>query len=87
MRISEDAYPAMPCEWVIATYSGDKAKYIKGLVNEGIGYFILKEETGTIVAASRRALDRPRPHGVEPVTNPAQIEKLEKMRKDRQGLR
>ena len=45
--------------WVKNTYSGDQAKYVKGLASAGVGYYILGETTSRanpeVIAAFRAA--------------------------------
>lgn len=52
-------------EWVIAVYTGDRAKSVKSHADNGIGYFV-REERGKGVnyeleVAFRRPIDGPRP--------------------------
>ena len=77
---SENAMPAMQAEWVMAQYSGEQAKSVIGLANEGIRYKILEQPqkgSGWVKVAFRRPLDKARPQHLAPVTSPDLLRRLE----------
>lgn len=80
--------PPMPSQWVIGKYKGQRAQYIKGLADAGIGYFI-REESGKggsleITAAFRRPMDSPLPDHLL-LANHFQVEKLNNLLLVRNG--
>lgn len=75
-------------EWVIGTYTGDRAKSVKAHADAGMGYFIRSESgRGTayeVEAAFLRATDSPLPeHLVK--ANFGQAQKLDRLRNERLG--
>mgnify|MGYP000852429729 CR=1 FL=1 len=71
--------------WVKGRYKGDNARYIKGLIDNGIGYFQLEHGTEGrqtfIDVAFPMVLDEDGlPDHLVEITNPYQVEKLEKKR-------
>ena len=79
----------MPWEWAIGRYTGERAKYIKGLVDAGIGYF-MRSETGkmnyAIEAAFRLPLDRPIPEHLQRADD-VQAKKLDALYNQRHAVR
>lgn len=77
-------------DWVIGVFTGDRAKSVKEHADAGIGYFIQMEEgrgmSHTVHAAFRRVADTPIPEHLNRAT-PAQVEKLEKLYRERTGQR
>lgn len=71
--------------WVIGTYTGKKAKSVLAHAENNIGYIILENSNGSITAAFRFILDRPIPPHLIEVTDPMQIQKYEKLRKQRES--
>ena len=76
-------------EWVIGYAKRDKAKRIKALASEGLGYYIRREEgkgdSYAVEYAVRRAIDSPRPEHLHLATLDQHIA-LEKLRIKSQGL-
>lgn len=78
----------MEYNWVLSSYTGERAKSVKAHADSGIGYFIQQEggagQGHTVVAAFRRGGNEPlEPH--MQYCNPAQIIKLEKLYQARHG--
>lgn len=59
----------MKFEWVKGRYTGKKATSVIEHADEGIGYIIIEKgkdkNEAFVIAAFRRALDSPRPHHLE----------------------
>ena len=75
--------------WVIGVFNGKRAQIIKGHADDGLGYIIREESGGgnsyRVEAAFRRANDSPIPDYLTACSD-IQSEKLEKLRKKRQGI-
>ena len=78
-------------EWVTGLYSGEAAKKVLSLANEGVGYYILDSNNNKLnpsaLVAFRRAIDSPTPKHLEEVTDPFKIMGLEKRRIETSGMR
>lgn len=75
---------SISAQWVVARYEGEKAKYIHGMIREGAGYFELSSGPNWILVAFRHVGELP-PH-LTPVTEPKQLEALEKRQQQRLGV-
>lgn len=77
----------MEYEWVIGSYSGERAKSARALAESGTGYYIV-DASGSgqgqqVIVAFKRACDRPRPYHLQPIVDPIKIQRYEKMRESR----
>lgn len=85
--MSSDAFPAMPCDWVVGRFEGNRAKSVMDHAGAGIGYIILEQGGGMgsrwCLATFRRACDSPVPPHLTVVTDPSKIAKYEKIREAR----
>ena len=77
------------CTWVKGRYEDDKARYILGLIEHGIGYFILEKgkdgNKNYIVAASLTPLNKPLPLHMSFLTN-YENDKVETMYRKRNPM-
>lgn len=77
-------------EWVIGLATGEQAKHIEGLANEGVGYFVRRSEgkgaSKTVEYAFLRPADQPCPHHLR-VADAFETKKLEERRVGRMGLK
>ncbi len=80
----------MEYEWVMGKYEGDKAHYIIGLANDGLGYFIRSIEGAgkgmRAEVAFKRPMDSLR-HGALELAPPYAIPKLDELYARRHGSR
>jgi len=89
-RDDEDREDSMPYEWVIQHIKGERAQDVKGLVDNGVGYFLRNETAGRgnsyeIEVAFRRVAVEPRPDNLIPAS-PQQIHILEGLYAQRHRL-
>lgn len=74
----------IPTRWVVGRWDGQQAKRIISLANEGIGYFILEDQSfgrqTSVVAAFRQTDDQPLEPHLNEINDPIQISKLENKR-------
>lgn len=70
--------PSVRYVWVKAIYSGDKAKKVRELADERIGYKILSDEHGSLVVAFKFPLTTALPHHLVEITDQKQINEWEK---------
>ncbi len=75
-------------QWVIGSFTGERAKSVKLHADNGIGYFIQQEAGAgmnyTVVAAFKRAMNTVLPEHLQ-LANPYQVEKLNHMQAARNG--
>jgi hypothetical protein len=71
--------PDIEVEWCAGRFTGDQAKYISGMADQGIGYYVLERpEKGHawIKVAFRRAIDKARPEHLVPIYDSYLLKKL-----------